>query len=139
MAKNKPAFAPVQEGDFEHSIFISLDFSDSVLLKNYAEGIQRIMAATAKVKLNDLSKLHSTLVNNLIGDNTLDVSRKAIEEIYNEHKQALDAIKPFEVEVYGPHLMANFGVVLGVKDYSGEVLKFRRSVQEIKQRPFSQA
>ncbi|MDD5109533.1 MAG: UTP--glucose-1-phosphate uridylyltransferase, partial [Candidatus Omnitrophica bacterium] len=135
MKKNEIAFLPVSWGSFEHSIFISVNLSHSRTLRNYAAGIQaevlHILRHIDKIRLNDLSKLHATLVNNIIGDNTIDISNNAMRAIYQQYRETIEGLGSFEFEIYGPHLMPNLGIVLEAKTYTPHLKIFRKEAQEI--------
>ncbi len=134
LEKNRIAFVPEQKEIHEKSIFISVDVGHSKELRDYAKAVQKkmvtILGHKSKIRLNPLGKLHFTLVNNEIGEN-VDISDEGIKNSHILYEEAIKTMDSFPVEVHGPHMMSNLGVVLEVRANSLEVLLFRNKAQKI--------
>ncbi|HOY09573.1 MAG TPA: hypothetical protein PLB05_05805, partial [Candidatus Omnitrophota bacterium] len=135
MQGNRLAFVPAKEQELERSIFMSVDLRRDETLRVYARGVQlrilEILGDESKVRLNDVSALHASLVNNLIGDQTLDISDAAIRGVYEQFKDVMAGMQAFPMTVHGPHLMPNFSIILEVRTQAEQVLRIRRAADQI--------
>ncbi|MCK5015023.1 MAG: hypothetical protein KAS66_14520, partial [Candidatus Omnitrophica bacterium] len=135
MKGNRLAFIPADQQELERSLFLSVDLRENKDMRAYARTVQEkiieILGDRRKIRLNDLETLHTTVVGNLIGDNTLDISDQAIAGIYNQYKNIVADVNAFDIAVHGPHLMDNFGIVLEVRTGSKHLLAIRRAAQQI--------
>lgn len=83
-----------------------------------------------KIRLNPLENLHFTLINNEIGE-AVDISDKGIKNNFALYSSAIKGMNSFDVDIMGPHLMSNFGIVLEVRTQSSEVLLFRQAAEKV--------
>ncbi|HPB69104.1 MAG TPA: hypothetical protein PKU74_09400, partial [Candidatus Omnitrophota bacterium] len=135
MQGNRLAFIPAKEHELELSMFMSVDLRQDKALRGYARGVQKkiieILGDENKVRLNDLSTLHVSLVNNVSGDQALDISDVAIMGVYRPFQEVLARMTAFPMTIHGPHLMPNFSVVLEVRTQTEHVLRIRKTAQQV--------